>query len=144
MFYIPLLTMTVALWSCTVPHCVGTWSTPTTTGDCPPPCVDFSFTRVDEHRAVVFGGYQPEAGTVADTYILNMETWVNIRLYLCVCTYIVWSYKCIVALCKNYDSYETTNLSAGEHCPFVFHLKRPVALLPLALAHLTALQCSYM
>jgi len=39
--------------------------------------VDFSFTRVDEHRAVVFGGYQPEAGTVSDTYILDMETWVG-------------------------------------------------------------------
>lgn len=26
---------------------------------------------------MVFGGYQPEAGTVSDTYILDMETWVG-------------------------------------------------------------------
>ena len=54
----------------------GTWSTPATTGTPPPPCVDFTFTMVDGHRAVLFGGYQPDTGTVADAYIIDMEKWV--------------------------------------------------------------------
>ncbi len=51
-------------------------------GECPPPCVDFSFTRVDQHRAIAFGGFQPEMGTTSDAYMLDMETWVRI-LDLC-------------------------------------------------------------
>ncbi len=46
-------------------------------GEGPPPCVDFSFTRVDEHRVIVFGGFQPELGTTSDAYVLDMETWVG-------------------------------------------------------------------
>lgn len=56
------------------------WSTPDVVGDIPPPCVDFSFLSIDDHRAVVFGGFQPDKGAVSETYILNMEKWVRVKL----------------------------------------------------------------
>ena len=69
---------------CVVPS--GLWSVPRTTGECPPPCGGFTFTRVDRKRGVMFGGYQPGIGRrVADTYILNFETWVGVCTCVCVC-----------------------------------------------------------
>lgn len=46
-------------------------------GDCPPPCVDFSFDCIDQKKAVLFGGYQPESGASSGAYILDMDTWVS-------------------------------------------------------------------
>lgn len=74
----------------------GTWSSPTTMGSRPPPCVDFSLTKVDSHRAVVFGGYQPETGTVAETYILNIETWVSVLIILLLLQNLYWLSASIV------------------------------------------------
>ena len=61
----------------------GVWSSPHTTGSQPPPCSGFSFTAIDCHRAVLFGGYSPEHGTMNDVYIFNIQTMV------CHCTNVV-------------------------------------------------------
>lgn len=72
----------------------GKWFEPEASGSCPPPCVDFSFTKVDGHRAIVFGGHQPETGAVSDAYILELGSWVctvyvymHTYMYVCACAY---------------------------------------------------------
>lgn len=50
------------------------WIIPELTGIRPPPCAAFSFTRVDQHRAVLFGGRQLEERT-DQLHILDMEKW---------------------------------------------------------------------
>ena len=55
---------------------LGCWSIPDTTGETPRPCAAASFTKVDQHTAVLFGGRQKE-GRVNDLAILNMEKWVK-------------------------------------------------------------------
>ena len=55
---------------------VGYWSVPDTTGEAPKPCAAASFTKVDRHTAVLFGGRQKQ-GRVNDLAILNMEKWVK-------------------------------------------------------------------
>ena len=57
--------------------CLGNWTSPDVSGDCPPPCVDFSFNCVDGKKAVLFGGYRPESGASSGAYVLNMDTWVS-------------------------------------------------------------------
>ena len=42
----------------------GKWSSPPTTGRRPPPCSFFSFTAINDHQAVLFGGNQPQPPTV--------------------------------------------------------------------------------
>ena len=42
-------------------------------GERPPPCSVFSFTKVDQHRAVLFGGYQPDNGRMNKLYIFNFN-----------------------------------------------------------------------
>ena len=59
----------------------GIWSSPPTTGDRPPPCLHFSFTAIDPHRAVLFGGRQ-EHGRVNDAYILDLWEMVCSSVYL--------------------------------------------------------------
>ena len=54
----------------------GIWSSPPTTGEKPPPCSAFSFTAVDDHRAVFFGGFQGGHRKVNDVYILDLQTMV--------------------------------------------------------------------
>ena len=54
----------------------GCWSIPDTTGETPRPCAASSFTKVDQHTAVLFGGRQKE-GRVNDLAILDMEKWVK-------------------------------------------------------------------
>ena len=54
---------------------IGKWLSPQTTGMRPLPCAGFSFTKVDLHRAVLFGGRQAEK-RVNEIHILNMENWV--------------------------------------------------------------------
>ena len=50
------------------------WISPETTGPRPPPCAAFSFTKVDSHRVVLFGGRQVNA-RVNEVHILNMDNW---------------------------------------------------------------------
>ena len=57
--------------------CTGVWSCPVTTGDTPPPCSGFTFTAVDDRRAVLFGGYNVEEGKMNSVYIIDLLTMVN-------------------------------------------------------------------
>ena len=58
----------------------GVWSCPATTGERPPPCSSFTFTVVDDRRAVMFEGVNGEKGQMNDVYIIDLSTMV-----MCVC-----------------------------------------------------------
>ena len=62
-----------------VPMCctAGVWSCPATTGERPPPCAYFTFTAVDDRRAVLVGGYNGDQGRMNDVYIIDLPTMVN-------------------------------------------------------------------
>ena len=52
------------------------WMSPDTTGDRPPPCSAFTFTAIDDRRAVVFGGNNIEMGKMNTVYIIDIITMV--------------------------------------------------------------------
>ncbi len=52
------------------------WYSPELSGCRPPPCAAFSFTRIDRHRVVLFGGRQQKE-RVNEIYILDMNEWVR-------------------------------------------------------------------
>ena len=55
----------------------GKWSSPPTTGPRPPPCSNFSFTAINNHQAVLFGGGQPGRGSrVNDCYLMDFASMV--------------------------------------------------------------------
>ena len=56
----------------------GVWSSPELRGERPPPCSSFTFTMVDKHRAVLFGGYQYDRRCrVNDVYLFNLRDMVS-------------------------------------------------------------------
>ena len=75
---------------CSVTVPAGVWAVQTTTGESPPPLSRHTFTKIDHHRAVVFGGYTGSSylSWLNDTYVLDMETWVC----RCMCLYILINY----------------------------------------------------
>ena len=81
--------------SCVYNMTTGVWSTPPTTGEKPPPLAWHTFTKIDHHRAVVFGG--DDRSTIHnDAYVLDMETWVwKCMICMCIpslsyCVHTVW------------------------------------------------------
>ncbi len=61
-----------------MPPISGIWSSPTVTGTKPPPCTNFSLTRVDDYHAVLFGGSGgPTHGSMNSVYILDFTKMVN-------------------------------------------------------------------
>ena len=60
----------------------GEWSSPAVTGTKPPPLSQFSFTKVDSRRAVVYGGHMKVYGgftggeSSGDAYVLELDKWV--------------------------------------------------------------------
>ena len=56
---------------------VAEWSSPSTTGPRPHPCSNFSFTAISHHKAVLFGGVQPEHEAVDDVYIIDFQSMVR-------------------------------------------------------------------
>ena len=62
-----------------VPMCctAGVWSCPATTGERPPPCSAFTFTAVDDRRAVLVGGVNGDQGRMNDVYIIDLPTMVK-------------------------------------------------------------------
>ncbi|XP_064393444.1 uncharacterized protein LOC135340943 isoform X2 [Halichondria panicea] len=52
----------------------GVWSSPELRGERPPPCSGFTFTMVDQHRAVLFGGNQPDRVVVNEVYMFDFRT----------------------------------------------------------------------
>ena len=61
---------------------VGKWSIPTTTGPRPPPCSYFSFTAINGHQAVLFGGRQSD-GRINDCYLIDFASMVSLEVQLC-------------------------------------------------------------
>ena len=59
----------------------GVWFSPPVRGTRPPPCSRFTLTNVDNHRAVIFGGYQPGRGNVvSDLYLIDLNTMVKCNM----------------------------------------------------------------
>ena len=54
----------------------GLWSSPILRGNRPPPCAYFTLTSIDNNRAVLFAGKQPEHGRVNDMYIIDFDIMV--------------------------------------------------------------------
>ena len=55
----------------------GTWSSPSFSGTRPPPSYRFSLTSVDNHRALLYGGWDSERrSTVSDLYLIDFQTMV--------------------------------------------------------------------
>ena len=61
----------------------GVWSCPSTTGERPPPSLAFTFTAVDDRRAVMFGGFNKQQGCMNDVYIIDLSTMVLHYLLHC-------------------------------------------------------------
>ena len=52
---------------------LGEWSTPSVTGEPPPPCAGFTLTKISHTSALLYGGYNPQSGTcIRDSYIIQM------------------------------------------------------------------------
>ena len=83
----------LSIWisSCSVSHhalsCVSlseAWSSPAATGTRPPPCAHFSFTKINDHCAVMFGGStQSEESATNDVYMLDLASMVSQLLARC-------------------------------------------------------------
>ena len=77
-----------------MPCNAGMWSCSPTTGERPPPCSNFTFTTIDDRRAVLFGGYNGEQGSMNDVYIIDLHTMVmTVSLYqtsLSKCTFFLF------------------------------------------------------
>ena len=52
------------------------WSSPEVKGERPPPCAQFTLTKVDQHRAIQFGGRQPSRN-MNNVYLFNFRNMVN-------------------------------------------------------------------
>ena len=55
----------------------GTWSTPTVTGERPPPLGGFTLTRIGDNQAVLFGGEDEYLDYPDATYILDLSRTVS-------------------------------------------------------------------
>lgn len=53
----------------------GVWKLQPTSGTCPPPLANHTFTKIDKYRAVAFGGYTGSCRS-NDAYVLDMKIWV--------------------------------------------------------------------
>ena len=59
-----------------IPH-IGTWSSPPITGTRPPPCAYFSFTKIDEQHAVLFGGQGQGGHVTNNAYLIDLKKMVS-------------------------------------------------------------------
>ena len=74
------------------------WFRPAITGSPPPACQSSSLTRVDHHRAVLFGGLGKDDEPISpDVYILDMNHWVSLRSLLSLIS-IMYMYSCMHTL----------------------------------------------
>ena len=78
----PCVTHSVPLLVCIAIHVsrvcfVGLWLSPTLTGDRPPPSDGFTFTSIDSHRAVLFGGILHDRRYINDVYVIDFRKMVN-------------------------------------------------------------------
>ena len=59
-----------------ISYTAGVWSCPATAGERPPPRSGFTFTAIDDSKAVLFGGFSGKHGFMNDVYIINLQTMV--------------------------------------------------------------------
>ena len=53
--------------------CVGQWSVPIISGQCPPPCYNFTLNELPHNRGIMFGGYGGGGDTwYNDIYIIKL------------------------------------------------------------------------
>ena len=57
---------------------IDLWKSPVLTGSRPPPSDGFTFTSIDAHRAVIFGGILHDRHYINDVYIINFQKMVII------------------------------------------------------------------
>ncbi len=70
-------TIVLAMLSCSTQKPLpGVWSSRELKGERPPPCDSFTFTKLDQHRAVLFGGRQPNH-RVNDVYVFDFRNMVS-------------------------------------------------------------------
>ena len=68
------------------------WSVPECAGIPPAPCAAFSFNKIDQQRALLFGGRQREA-RVNELHVLNMDHWVCLPIIITITLhyiYVTW------------------------------------------------------
>ena len=58
------------------PH-TGTWSSPPIAGTRPPPRAYFSFTKIDEQHAVLFGGQGQGYVVTNNAYLIDLKKMVS-------------------------------------------------------------------
>ena len=52
---------------------LGKWTSPTVTGERPPPGSGFTVTHVGKNKAILYGGYYPQhGGCLSDIYMIEM------------------------------------------------------------------------
>ena len=81
------------------------WSVQATTGDRPPALSYLTLTKIDQHRAALFGGYGG-SWRHNDTYVLDMATWVWE-----ICMYTHNTLCCTTSACGQ-------RLHVAVHCSF--------------------------
>ncbi len=59
----------------------GNWSVPEFRGERPPPCSNFTFTKVDQYRAVYFGGMVAGGHMVNTLYLIDFRSMVRKFLF---------------------------------------------------------------
>ena len=52
--------------------CVGQWSVPIISGQCPPPCDNFTLNELPHNRGIMFGGYGVGSVRYNDIYIIKL------------------------------------------------------------------------
>ena len=69
---------------CRIMFFSGTWSSPSFSGTRPSPCSAFSLTSIDDHRALLYGGWDGEHRCcVSDLYLIDFQLMV-ILCELCI------------------------------------------------------------
>ena len=91
-------------------HTAGVWSCPATTGERPPPCSNFTFTAIDDRRAVLFGGYNGVRHQMNDVYIIDLHT-----LVLLINSQYVW--RTWYHECVSFQCWTKLNKSGGGPWP---------------------------
>ena len=74
----------------------GTWSTPKVSGQIPPPCAYFSFTKIDHHRVLLYGGERYGQKGLSDLYILDLTAMVSQYIEMVHSTYCIKIDICII------------------------------------------------
>ena len=62
---------------------IGAWLSPVLSGDRPPASDGFTFTSVDSHRAVLFGGILHDRRYINDVYVIDFRKMASLLCLHC-------------------------------------------------------------